>query len=49
MLRRYTGKRYLFHNYLPACDFLLSDEGKKAIVDLHVQGINEYVLSLSAD
>ena len=30
-------------------DFLLSDEGKQAIVDLHVQGINEYVLSQSAD
>ena len=25
------------------CEFLLSDEGKQAIVDLHVQGINEYV------
>ena len=32
-----------------SCDFLLSDEGKQAIVDLHVQGIKEYVLSQSAD
>lgn len=26
-----------------SCDFLLSDEGKAAIVDLHVRGIEEYV------
>ncbi len=32
-----------------SCDFLLSDEGKQAIVDLHVQGIKEYVQSQNAD
>ena len=30
-------------------DFLLTDEGKQAIVDLHVQGIKEYVRLCSAD
>ena len=38
-----------FMDCVRSCDFLLSDEGKQAIVDLHVQGINEYVLSQSAD
>ena len=38
-----------FMDCLRSCDFLLSDEGKQAIVDLHVQGIKEYVLSQSAD
>ena len=30
-------------------EFLLTDEGKQAIVDLHVQGIKEYVRLCSAD
>ena len=30
-------------------EFLLTDEGKQAIVDLHVQGIKEYVKLCSAD
>ena len=38
-----------FMDCVRSCDLLLSDEGKQAIVDLHVQGINEYVLSQSAD
>ena len=32
-----------FMDCVRSCEFLLSDEGKQAIVDLHVQGINEYV------
>ena len=38
-----------FMDCVRSCDFLLSDEGKQAIVDLHVQGINEYVLCQSTD
>ena len=38
-----------FMDCVRSCDFLLSDEGKQAIVDLHVQGIQEYVLSHSTD
>ena len=38
-----------FMDCVRSCDFLMSDEGKQAIVDLHVQGINEYVLSQSTD
>ena len=38
-----------FMDCVRSCDFLLSDEGKQAIVDLHVQGIQEYVLSQSTD
>ena len=30
-------------------EFLLTDEGKQAIVDLHVQGIKEYVRLCSTD
>ena len=30
-----------------SCDFLLSDEGKAAIVQLHVEGIKAYVESLN--
>ena len=30
-------------------EFLLSDEGKDAIVQLHVEGIEAYVKSCSAD
>lgn len=32
-----------------SCDFLLSDEGKAAIVQLHVEGIEAYIKSCSAD
>jgi hypothetical protein len=30
-----------------SCDFLLSDEGKDALVQLHVEGISSYVRSLA--
>ena len=32
-----------------SCDFLLSDEGKAAIVQLHIEGIKAYVDSLNQD
>lgn len=32
-----------------SCEFLLSDAGKQAIVDLHVKGIREYVKSREED
>ena len=32
-----------------SCDFLLSDEGKTAIVQLHVEGIKSSVDSLNQD
>lgn len=32
-----------------SCDFLLSDEGKAAIVQLHIEGIKAYVNSLNQD
>lgn len=36
---------YLFQDAKAYCDFLLSAEGKKAIKQLHVQGIISYVRS----
>lgn len=38
-----------FMDCVRSCDFLLSDEGKQAIVDLHVQGIQEYVQNQTTD
>ena len=34
-----------FMDCIKSCDFLLSDEGKAAIVQLHVDGIAAYVRS----
>ena len=38
-----------FMDCVRSCDFLLSDEGKAAIVQLHVEGIKAYVDSLNQD
>ena len=38
-----------FMDCVRSCDFLLSDEGKAVIVQLHVEGIKAYVDSLNQD
>ena len=38
-----------FMDCVRSCDILLSDEGKAAIVQLHVDGIKAYVDSLNQD
>ncbi len=50
ILRHTTAPAVLTENFFmdshPDCDFLLSEEGQEAIVNLHVDGITSYISGL---